>query len=132
MRDAHGGHEVRVALHVLAQHRLPLEERALGQSLAVAALGLLTDLLSEFSFTDSIDRSIALDGLLTVLVRGSLMTVPMFLIRAHTPGTGKSYLVDVIAAIATGRLCPVITAAKNEEETAQANRAGRHPRGSSP
>jgi hypothetical protein len=99
---------------------------------AVAALGLLTDLLSEFSFTDSIDRSIALDGLLTVLVRGSLMTVPMFLIRAHTPGTGKSYLVDVIAAIATGRLCPVITAAKNEEETAQANRAGRHPRGSSP
>jgi putative DNA primase/helicase len=39
------------------------------------------------------------------------------LIAADTPGTGKSYLVDVIATIATGRLCPVITAGKNAEET---------------
>jgi hypothetical protein len=84
---------------------------------AVAALNLLLELLSEFSFTDPVDRSIALAGLLTVLVRGSLMTAPMFLIRAHTPGTGKSYLVDIIAATATGRLCPVIAAAKSEEET---------------
>jgi putative DNA primase/helicase len=41
----------------------------------------------------------------------------MYLIRAHTPGTGKSYLVDVIATVATGRPCPVITAGKGEEET---------------
>jgi putative DNA primase/helicase len=41
----------------------------------------------------------------------------MYLVRAHTPGTGKSYLVDVIAAVATGRVCPVITASKNMEET---------------
>jgi len=37
--------------------------------------------------------------------------------RASTPGTGKSYLVDVIAVVATGQLCPVITASKNAEET---------------
>jgi putative DNA primase/helicase len=55
--------------------------------------------------------------MLTALVRGSLATAPMFLIRAHTPGTGKSYLVDLIAGIVTGRLCPVITAGKTEEET---------------
>jgi hypothetical protein len=55
--------------------------------------------------------------LLTALVRGSLPTAPTHLIRAHAPGTGKSYLVDVFAAIATGRLCPVITASKSTEET---------------
>jgi hypothetical protein len=32
-------------------------------------------------------------------------------------GTGKSYLVDTAAVIATGRICPVITALKSVEET---------------
>jgi hypothetical protein len=84
---------------------------------AEAALCLLISLLSEFSFIQEIDRAVALSGLLTALVRGSLGTAPMYLVRAHTPGTGKSYLVDLIAAIATGRLCPVITAGKTEDET---------------
>ena len=84
---------------------------------AVAAIGVLISLLSEFSFVEKIDRAVALSGLLTALVRGSLATAPMYLIRAHTAGTGKSYLVDLIAMIATGRLCPVITAGKTEEET---------------
>jgi hypothetical protein len=84
---------------------------------ATAALELLTDLLSEFSFVGPVDRAVALSGMLTALVRGAVATAPMFLIRAHTPGTGKSYLVDVIALIVTGRLCPVITAGKTEEET---------------
>jgi hypothetical protein len=39
------------------------------------------------------------------------------LIVADTSGTGKSYYVDLVAVIATGRLCPVITALKNMEET---------------
>ena len=84
---------------------------------ALAALTLLTDLLSEFSFVGPLDRAVALAGILTVLVRGSLQTAPMFIIRAHTPGTGKSYLVDVISTVATGRLRPVITASRSEEET---------------
>jgi putative DNA primase/helicase len=46
-----------------------------------------------------------------------LPTAPVHLICADTPGTGKSYLVDLIAMIATGRLCPVITASKSLEET---------------
>ena len=84
---------------------------------AEAALMLLTDLVSEFSFTQLLDRAVALSGLLTTLVRGLVPTAPMFLIRAHAPGTGKSYLVDVISAIATGRVCPVITASPSREET---------------
>jgi putative DNA primase/helicase len=41
----------------------------------------------------------------------------VILVRADTPGTGKSYLVDVITAISTGRFCPVITATRSVEET---------------
>ena len=64
-----------------------------------------------------LNRSVALSGLLTPLVRGSLPTAPMHLTTAHMPGTGKSYLVDTFAVIATGRICPVITALKSVEET---------------
>ena len=41
----------------------------------------------------------------------------MHVIRAHVSGTGKSYLIDVIATVATGRICPVVTASKSVEET---------------
>jgi RepB DNA-primase from phage plasmid len=90
---------------------------------ARAALDMLIDLLSEFPFAKpsnrsvSIDRSVALAGLLTAHVRGSLPTAPVILVRADTPGTGKSYLVDVFAMLSTGRLCPVITASRSAEET---------------
>ena len=92
---------------------------------ALAALRLLTDLLSEFGFKRStggdhekrLNRAVALSGLLTPLVRGSLPTAPLHLIRAHMAGTGKSYLVDIFATIASGRICPAITALKNVEET---------------
>src|SRR5262249_53202424 len=80
------------------------------------------DLLGEFSFKGDQDqkrlnRSVALSGLLTAQVRGALPTAPVHLIQADTPGTGKSYLVDVIAMIAMGRYSPVITASKSAEET---------------
>jgi putative DNA primase/helicase len=42
---------------------------------------------------------------------------PLFAIRATTAGTGKSYLVDLASAVSTGRLCPVISAGKDEVET---------------
>ena len=71
---------------------------------ALAALNLLIDLLSEFSFKRiggeherRLNRSVALSGQLTPLVRGSLPTAPMHLIAAHMAGTGKSYLVDTFA-----------------------------------
>jgi len=59
----------------------------------------LTDLLAEFSFKcvegeheKRLNRSVAPSGLLTPLVRGSLPTAPLHLIRAHAAGTGKSHL----------------------------------------
>ena len=114
---ANPGYDARSELYLLpGLEPLTMPEHPTREQ-AVAALTKLTDLLAEFPFIGPVDRAVALSGLLTALVRGSLVTAPMFIIRAHTPGTGKSYLVDVIAVIATGRLCPVITAGKSEEET---------------
>src|SRR5262249_55824277 len=78
-----------------------------------------------FSFRDAgkdglekrLNCSVSVSALLTALLRGSLPTAPIYLIRADTPGTGKSLLVDVIAVVATGQYCPVITAGKSNEET---------------
>jgi hypothetical protein len=111
------GYDAQSELYLLAGLSLPTIPKQPTRNEAQAALQLLTDLLAEFSFAAPVDQAVALSGLLTALVRGSLTTAPLYLIRAHTAGTGKSYLVDVIAAIATGRLCPVITASKDKEET---------------
>jgi putative DNA primase/helicase len=83
---------------------------------ALVALKLLTDLLSEFRFESELDRAVALSGMFTGVVRPSLLTAPMHLIRAHVAGTGKSYLVDLFSVIVTGQRCPVIVAPKSEEE----------------
>jgi hypothetical protein len=84
---------------------------------ALQALSLLRDVLSGFPFVSPIDRAVALSGILTAVLRGAVSVAPMHVFRAHTPGTGKSLLVDVAAITATGRRCPVIAAGKTEEET---------------
>src|SRR5215813_6194441 len=119
------GYDAETELYLAPGFQIPpiLENPTKDQ--ALAALRLLIDLLSEFGFKRSgggehemrLNRSVALSGSLTPLVRGSLPTAPMHLIVAHMAGTGKSYLVDTFAVIATGRLCPVITALKSVEET---------------
>jgi putative DNA primase/helicase len=50
-------------------------------------------------------------------VRGGMMVAPLHAATAPTRGTGKSYLFDTAAAIATGERCPVINAGRTEEET---------------
>jgi hypothetical protein len=115
---ATAGYDARSELYLLPGLQLPPIPERPTRDQAVAALATLKDLLSEFSFKQkSLDCSIAISGLLTALLRGSLPTAPIYLIIADTPGTGKSYLIDVIAMVASGRLCPVITASKNAEET---------------
>jgi hypothetical protein len=118
------GYDPETELYLLPGFQIPPIPERPTKDQALAALKLLIDLLSEFSFKriggeheKRLNRSVSLSGLLTALVRGSLPTAPMHLIAAHMAGTGKSYLVDTAAVIATGRLCPVITALKSVEET---------------
>jgi hypothetical protein len=91
---------------------------------AVVALKALTDLLAEFPFVltkingqpdQAISLAVALSALITPVVRGALPVAPAHAFRANTAGSGKSYLADTASAIATGRPCPVISAAPGDE-----------------
>src|SRR5262249_41127292 len=86
----------------------PIPERPT-QDEARAALKDWKELLSECAFVNKLDWAVALAALLTAVLRAGFVLAPMFLFLAHTPGTGKSYLIDIIATIVTGRWCPVIS-----------------------
>ena len=107
----------RLCLALDPQFTMPLIPAAPTHAEALDALALLGDLLSGFPFLSPVDRAVALSGIMTAVLRGAVSVAPMQVFRAHTPGTGKSLLVDVAATIATGRRCPVIAAGKSEEET---------------
>ena len=95
---------------------LPALPEQPSQEEAAAALGVLKELLTEFPFINDVDRSVALAAMLTAVLRGAFLFAPLSLFVSPTAGTGKSYLVDLIATIITGRQCPVISMGRNEEE----------------
>jgi putative DNA primase/helicase len=84
---------------------------------AIEALALLDKLLAEFPFVSAADRSVALSALITPVVRGAFPTAPMHVVTAPVAGSGKSYLLDSVSALATGHLMPVMAAGRTEEET---------------
>jgi putative DNA primase/helicase len=84
---------------------------------AVQALALLDDLLVDFPFVNEFSKAVALCGLITPIARGGFECAPMHAVDATAPGSGKSYLNDLAAAIAIGDAMPVIAAAKSIEET---------------
>ena len=84
---------------------------------ALAALELLESLLAEFPFVDKASRSVGLSALITPVVRGAMQAAPLHALTAPEAGSGKSYLIDIASAIATGEIAPVIAAGRDEEET---------------
>lgn len=84
---------------------------------AEAALALLNGLLTEFPFVDAASRAVALSMILTPVLRAAVEVVPMHLVTAPRPGTGKSYIADVASMIATGSRCAVKAASPKPEET---------------
>ncbi len=97
--------------------RLPAVKSKPTRDDAVTALKLLESLLDEFPFVADVDKAVALSGLISPPLRGMLPVVPLHAIRASTPGTGKSFLVDLASSISTGRPCPVLAAGEKDEET---------------
>jgi putative DNA primase/helicase len=114
-----GGYDLQTELFLWPSVALPAMKASPTREDALEALMTLKELFGEFTFARTsppIDLSVAVSSLIATLLRGSLPTAPITLVRASTPGTGKSYLVDVISIVATGRLCPVITSGKSIEE----------------
>lgn len=70
---------------------------------AEAALVLLKELVAEFSFARETDSAAAISAILTAAVRPSLPHAPMFHVRAHMVGSGKSYLCELFTAFGTPR-----------------------------
>jgi hypothetical protein len=83
---------------------------------AIRSLEKLRELIVTFPFVGKADRAAGLAGFLTVLDRRLLMTAPLFGFTSPTAGTGKSLLVDLISILAIGRLMPVSSQGRNEEE----------------
>ena len=83
---------------------------------AVKALGEVDKLIDTFPFVTTVDRSVTLAAILTVLDRRSMSTAPLHAFSAPTLGSGKSLLVDIAAALATGQPAPVISQGRSEEE----------------
>jgi len=85
---------------------------------AQSALDLLSGLLSEFPFADDeTSRAVALSTILTPVLRAAMEVAPMHLTTAPLAGTGKSYLADIAAMIATGDRCAVKAVSPSPEET---------------
>lgn len=83
---------------------------------ALAALKRLSDLLSEFYFSDEYDRAAALSLMLTAAIRTSLPHAPMIHVKAHVMGSGKSFLCKIATAIATPAPSSPVSFPENEEE----------------
>lgn len=86
------------------------------QTQAEAALTLLRELLAEFSFAQASDLSATLAAILTASIRPSLPHAPMFHVRAHMVGSGKSYLCELITAFSTPQRGTPTTFPTDDEE----------------
>ena len=80
------------------------------------ALADLGDLISGFPFDAPADYAVALSGILTACVRQAIRSAPMHAFSAPVAGSGKSKLVDIASAIATGREAGVVAQAPDETE----------------
>lgn len=83
----------------------------------VNALALLDDMIGEFPYENQASYANALGLLLTPIIRQSINGhVPLALIDATRPGTGKSLLAETVSLVATGRQAAMMTAPYDDNE----------------
>jgi hypothetical protein len=87
------------------------------------ALEILTELFRDFPYADTEDEhrkglglSVALAGLIGAILRPTLPSAPLIGVTAPKAGTGKSYLVDLISMVATGRRATCLVSGVKLEE----------------
>jgi hypothetical protein len=110
------GYDAETGYYLVDPPEMPPIPAAPTRDDALKALAVLDDLLSEFPFVDDVSKSVVYSGLITPLVRAACDVVPGHLFTAPKQGSGKSLLVDVAAAIATGERAYAILAHKQPEE----------------
>lgn len=96
--------------------KLPEIKEAPSREDGKQALARINKLLRGFAFDGEVARAAAVAGIMTTVLRGMLKeAVPIFVIIATEPRTGKTFLVELIAVIATGHK-PVPTALATTKE----------------
>jgi putative DNA primase/helicase len=111
------GHDQATGLLLVSPPPMPSIPEKPSRDDALTALAMLKALLVEFPFLTDADRSVALSALMTPIVRGAMPVVPLHAFTAPEAGTGKSYIVDLSSAIATGEVSPAMAAGRDEAET---------------
>ncbi len=83
----------------------------------IQARALIDEVIGEFPYQNEASLANAIALLLTPLIRQSIEGhVPLALIDATRPGTGKSLLAETIAIIATGRKATMMVAPYDDDE----------------
>jgi hypothetical protein len=83
----------------------------------VAAITLIDEAIGEFPFQDKASEANAIALLLTPIIRQAINGhVPLALLDATRPGTGKSLLAELVALIATGRKAAMMGAPYDDDE----------------
>ena len=77
---------------------------------------LLDDYLKDFPFNGDVDRANALAFLLTPFIREMVGLVPMLVLDAPTPGTGKGLCIKCIAYVALGTVAAMKPQPESEAE----------------
>ena len=83
---------------------------------ALRAVAAIDELCCESPFVNDSDRSVFRSLLISAAARAATGLAPVHAFTAYAPGSGKSYLCDIVAAVLTGRWCPVISPGRTEEE----------------
>jgi len=83
----------------------------------IGALALIHEVIGEFPYENDASYANAFGLLLTPLIRQAIHGhVPLALIDATRPGTGKSLLAETVAMIATGRKAAMMVAPYDDDE----------------
>lgn len=89
----------------------PLDRKALAETLA-----RIWEPFEQFPFDSAVSRGVFLAALLTTVCRPALPTAPGFLVRAYTPGTGKTLLSECLMLLVGASLSALPLPENNAEE----------------
>jgi hypothetical protein len=82
-----------------------------------AARDLVLEVICDFPFADNASRSNMVALMLTPIVRSAFDgVVPIALLNASNPGSGKSYLANVVSILATGQETEIKSVPSDESE----------------
>jgi hypothetical protein len=81
------------------------------------AVSLIREIITDFPFEDQADRANCIALIITLPLRPAIPSnVPMAVISAPAPGTGKSLLQDIVAIIGTGESAPMAGFPRDDDE----------------